>query len=216
MIDTFFAVGRLVYLINGPNAMSDPATTSSRPARERLLAAAAELFYDEGIAATGIDAIIQRAGVAKQSLYNNFASKAELVATYLEHRHAEWLGLYEKRLEKAATPMDGILAVFDAYRDHAEFAYEHGFRGCGLLNAAAELPAGDPGREAVRKHKEEVEGLLVTHLTRLIPDDPPRVSQLAMQLSFILEGAIMRAGLEGKSARLGEARAMAATILKSV
>lgn len=155
-------------------------------------------------------------GVAKQSLYNNFASKAELVATYLEHRHAEWLGLYEKRLEKAAGPMGGLLAVFDAYRDHAEFAYEHGFRGCGLLNAAAELPAGDPGREAVRKHKEEVEGLLVTHLTGLIPDDPPRVRQLAVQLSFILEGAIMRAGLEGNSARLGEARAMVATILKPV
>lgn len=126
--------------------MSDPATPSSKPARERLLQAAAELFYDAGISATGIDAIIQRAGVAKQSLYNNFASKAELVATYLEHRHAEWLGLYDKRLEKAASPMDGILAIFDAYRDHAEFAYEHGFRGCGLLNAAAELPAGDPGR----------------------------------------------------------------------
>jgi len=96
--------------------MGDSATTSSRPARERLLQAAAELFYDEGISATGIDAIIQRAGVAKQSLYNNFASKAELVATYLEHRHAEWLDLYEKRLAKAAGPLDGILAVFDAYR----------------------------------------------------------------------------------------------------
>ncbi|WP_273793534.1 TetR/AcrR family transcriptional regulator [Brucella anthropi] len=194
--------------------MSDSATLSSKPARERLLQAAAELFYDAGISATGIDAIIQRAGVAKQSLYNNFASKAELVATYLEHRHAEWLGLYDKRMEKAANPMDGIFAVFDAYRDHAEFAYEHGFRGCGLLNAAAELPAGDPGREAVRKHKEEVEALLVTHLTGLIPDDPPRVRLLAVQLSFILEGAIMRAGLEGNSARLGEAKAMVATILK--
>ena len=196
--------------------ISDPATPSSKPARERLLQAAAELFYDAGISATGIDAIIQRAGVAKQSLYNNFTSKAELVATYLEHRHAEWLGLYDKRLEKAASPMDGILAIFDAYRDHAEFAYEHGFRGCGLLNAAAELPAGDPGRKAVRKHKEEVEGLLVTHPTGLIPDDPPRVRQLAVQLSFILEGAIMRAGLEGNSARLGEAKAMVTTILKPV
>lgn len=195
--------------------MGDSASSSLRPARARLLQAAAELFYDDGISATGIDAIIQRAGVAKQSLYNNFASKAELVATYLEHRHAEWLGLYEKRLEKAATPLEGILAVFDAYRDHAEFAYEHGFRGCGLLNAAAELPAGDPGREAVRKHKEQVEGLLVEHLNGLIPDNPERVSQLAVQLSFILEGAIMRAGLEGNSARLGEARAMVAAVLKS-
>ncbi|MCP2297067.1 transcriptional regulator, TetR family [Nocardia amikacinitolerans] len=125
-----------------------------RPARQRLLEAAARRFYADGVAATGIDTITADAGVAKMSLYNNFASKAELVRAYLDARHEEWLGLYRARLERAEGPAAGVLAIFDSYADHAALAYEHGFRGCGLLNAAAELPAGDEGRAAVRRHKE--------------------------------------------------------------
>ncbi|MGW4027421.1 TetR/AcrR family transcriptional regulator, partial [Streptomyces sp. NPDC005009] len=114
-------------------------------AREKLLAAAARRFYADGVTATGIDTITAEAGVAKMSLYNNFSSKADLVRAYLDARHEEWLGLYRRRLEQARDGRGGVLAVFDAYADHAAHAYEHGFRGCGLLNAAAELPAGDEG-----------------------------------------------------------------------
>ena len=57
-------------------------------ARERLLAAASELFYDEGVHTVGIDRVIERAGVAKASLYNTFGSKDELVRAYLEQKHA--------------------------------------------------------------------------------------------------------------------------------
>ena len=80
------------------------------------------------------------------SLYNNFSSKAELVMAYLDARHEEWLSLYRRRLEGVQDGRGGVMAVFDAYADHAAFAYEHGFRGCGLLNAAAELHAGDDQR----------------------------------------------------------------------
>jgi hypothetical protein len=76
---------------------------------------------------------------------------------YLQARHEEWLDLYHRRLATATDVRAGIVAVFDAYIDHAEMAYQHGFRGCGLLNAAAELPAGAPGRAVVRRHKEDVE-----------------------------------------------------------
>ena len=96
--------------------------STSVPVRERLLAAAAVLFYEQGIAATGIDSITKRAGVAKQSLYNHFASKADLVAAYLQVRHQEWLDLYTRRLEKVDTPRQGVLEVFAAYQDHAELA----------------------------------------------------------------------------------------------
>ncbi|KUN17047.1 TetR family transcriptional regulator [Streptomyces antibioticus] len=184
-----------------------------RPARERLLAAAARRFYADGVAATGIDTITAEAGVAKMSLYNNFSSKAELVRAYLDARHEEWLGLYRARLEQAGGPRDGVLAVFDAYADHAAFAYEHGFRGCGLLNAAAELPAGDEGRAVVRAHKEQVEQLIAGHLERLLPDRPDVTRATAEHLSFLLEGAMARAGLEGDGERLRHARALAATLL---
>ncbi|MFJ4521962.1 TetR/AcrR family transcriptional regulator [Streptomyces sp. NPDC088810] len=184
-----------------------------RPARERLLAAAARRFYADGVAATGIDTITAEAGVAKMSLYNNFASKADLVRAYLDARHEEWLGLYRARLEQARSPRDGVLAVFDAYADHAAFAYEHGFRGCGLLNAAAELPAGDAGRAVVRAHKEEVERLIAGHLRELLPERPDEAHATAEHLAFLLEGAMARAGLEGDGDRLRHARSLAADLL---
>jgi AcrR family transcriptional regulator len=190
------------------------ATVSPRKsARELLLSAAARLFYAQGVGATGIDAITAEAGVAKKSLYNNFVSKSDLVGAYLEARHEEWLGLYRTRVDRADGPRERVLAVFDAYLDHAHFAYEHGFRGCGLLNAAAELPAGSPGRVAVRRHKEEVEALLAEHLAELLPNQEERRLRLAGHLAFLLEGAMVRAGLEGGDARLLEGRTIAAQML---
>ncbi|NUT72575.1 TetR/AcrR family transcriptional regulator [Pseudarthrobacter sp. C4D7] len=187
-----------------------------RPARELLLEAAARLFYAHGVAATGIDTITAEAGVARKSLYNNFSSKAELVAAYLEARHGEWLGLYRRRLDTARTPRDGVLAVFDAYLDHANSAYQHGFRGCGLLNAAAELPAGDPGRQAVRRHKEEVQELLARHVSGMLPGLPEQAPAIAAHLAFLLEGAMARAGLEGNDGPLTEARRMAGQLLDTL
>ncbi|OWW86799.1 transcriptional regulator [Acinetobacter baumannii] len=146
------------------------------------------------------------------SLYNNFSSKGELVDAYIAARHQEWLDLYQKRLEKTKTAKEAILAVFDAYQDHAEFAYEKGFRGCGLLNAAAEFPANSSGRNAVRQHKEQVEAIVAEHLNRLLKDSQ-RVSYIASQLSFLLEGSMARAGLEGSSRQLQLARQMAEDVL---
>ena len=196
--------------------MALPSKTSKGSAHDRLMQAAMVLFYNHGISGTGIDAIVERAGVAKKSLYNNFASKADLVNQYLEARHAEWLALYDDRVATAKEPGQRILAVFDAYQDHAEFAYERGFRGCGLLNAAAELEAGDVGRIAVRQHKEQVESILAEHLSELLPEEPDRVAVLAAQIAFLLEGAMARAGLEGSSARVITARAMVDDMLKAL
>lgn len=193
---------------------SRPAT--KRPARASLLEAAASLFYSDGVAATGIDSITAAAGVAKKSLYNNFASKADLVAAYLAARHEEWLALYRRRVAAAHTPQDRVLAVFDAYIDHANFAYEHGFRGCGLLNAAAELPAGAPGRQSVRQHKEEVEALLHRHAAELLPQQDEMAERVARHLAFLLEGAMARAGLEGEDRCLREARTIAAQMLEKL
>lgn len=187
--------------------------TPRRPAREALLEAAARRFYADGLAGTGIDTITAEAGVAKKSLYNNFSSKADLVTAYLYARHEEWLGLYRARRDAAATPAERVLAVFDAYADHADLAYEHGFRGCGLLNAAAELPAGDPGRAVVRQHKEEVEALLSGHLAELLTHSAGQAAPLARHLAFLLEGAMARAGLEGDDRCILEARRIAASLI---
>lgn len=186
---------------------------SDRPAaRDRLLQAAAALFYGEGLAATGIDAITARAGVARMSLYNNFASKADLVQAYIAARRAEWWGLLRDRLRHAATPRERVLAVFDSYVDHAGRAGEHGFRGCGLLNAAAELSAGDPGRSSVAAQKQEVEDLFRRYLQEMRPL-APSLDEVAEHLSLLLEGAMSRAGLDGHDGRLKSARRIAESIL---
>jgi AcrR family transcriptional regulator len=149
-------------------------------------------------------------------LYNNFSSKADLVRAYLQARHEEWLALYRRRLDQARDPREGVLAVFDAYADHAALGYERGFRGCGLLNAAAELPAGDPGRAVVRAHKEQVEGLLAGHLDGLLPGRPDEARAMAEHLAFVLEGAMARAGLEGDAIRLENARHIASGLLEAL
>lgn len=187
-----------------------------KAARVRLLEAAASLFYNDGITATGIDTITAKAGVAKMSLYNNFSSKTDLVAAFIEARHAEWLALYEARIKRACTAREKVLAVFDAYADHANCAYERGFRGCGLLNAAAELPAGAPGRNAVRRHKEHVERLLLDHLNEMLGGTRQPLNDIASHLSFLLEGSMSRAGLEGSDARVQQARRIADSLLEAL
>ena len=83
-------------------------------ARERLLAAADELFYDEGVHTVGIDRVIEHAGVAKASLYNLFGSKEELVAAYLASRHDRTTSRLTEVIESVGEPRQKILAVFDS------------------------------------------------------------------------------------------------------
>lgn len=189
------------------------STTQKRvPARQRLLSAAAEEFYAAGVTATGIDTLIAAAGVAKGSLYNNFDSKDALVAGYLADRHEEWLGLYRERFAATNGPRERVLAVFDAYADHANSGYRDGWRGCGLLNAAAELPVGHPGRGTVRAHKDEVEAILAEHLAALTPNPAP----VAAHLSLLLEGSMAKSGLEGSDAWVRTAREIAEAILAAL
>ena len=181
--------------------------TRTGAARRRILEAAARRFYADGIAATGIDTITADAAVAKMSLYNNFASKSALVSAVLEARHAEWLALYARRARRTPDPLTRVLAVFDAYLDQAALAPDPGYRGSGLLNAAAELPLGDPAREIVRRHLAEVDAILAAGLRELT--DRARAERIAQHLSYVLNGALVRAGLEADRRRLRDARALA-------
>ena len=119
-------------------------------ARERLLDAANELFYDEGVHTVGIDRVIERAGVAKASLYNTFGSKDELVRAYLEGRHARVAARITRYLERYSDPRDQLLGVFEA---QGELFAEQGFRGCAFVSASAESPG-----EAVSRAADDYRG----------------------------------------------------------
>jgi len=108
------------------------------PARERLLDAAEELFYERGIAATGVDAVLRRAQVAPATLYAHFAGKDHLVAAYLQRRHERWRATWDETLKRCADdPRKRALSVFDALDEfHRE---QETTRGCAFLAAAVEV-----------------------------------------------------------------------------
>ena len=150
-------------------------------AKEKIRQAAHSLFYNRGIHATGIDRIIKLADVAKQRFYNHFMSKQCLVLDYLALRHQQWLDLYVIRLQQTITPPNRILMIYDAYQEHAEKSYINGFRGCGLLNAAAEFPVDSLERRCVAEQKTQIEQFILTALNE-IPSVP---SDAAQRLEYL-------------------------------
>jgi len=126
--------------------------TAKRPsARERLLAASNELFYRDGVHSTGIDAVIEKAGVAKGSLYYIFGGKDELVAAYLRGRHEAWRQRVEAAQADTDDPDEKILVIFDAIADYVSLPE---FRGCPFNNAAAEAPAGQAQQLAIDEYRD--------------------------------------------------------------
>jgi AcrR family transcriptional regulator len=134
-----------------------PEQTAKRPSpRERLLAASDELFYRDGVHSTGIDAVIEKAGVAKGSLYYIFGGKDELVAAYLRGRLERWRQRVDAALSGTDDPDAKILAVFDAIAGYVSLPE---FRGCPFNNAAAETPAGDAQQLAIKEYRDWLSGL---------------------------------------------------------
>jgi len=183
-------------------------TTS--PARERLVSTAAELFYRNGIAATGVDTVARVAEVSKPTLYAHFRSKTDLVVEVLTRRHAQRAA--ELMAYLAGVPVgQRTLAIFDWYADW----YAHdGARGCAFLNAAAEVPdPADPVRLAVRAEKRWLHGLLA----ELARDDALRdPDAVGVQLLLLIDGVGARVLVEGPPAgrsAVGHAAAAAAALV---
>src|ERR1700678_409301 len=157
--------------------------TAVRPsARERLLAAANELFYNEGVHTVGIDRVIERAGVAKASLYNTFGSKDELVRAYLAGRHAATSTRIARYIERYSDPRQRLLGVFEA---QGELFAEAGFRGCAFVSASAESP-GEAVSHAADEYRDWVRGLLTSLAREAGVPDPEK---LGRQLHMIYDGA---------------------------
>jgi AcrR family transcriptional regulator len=183
------------------------AKTAAVPsARERLLAAASELFYAEGVHTVGIDRVIERAGVAKASLYNTFGSKDELVRVYLEGRHAVVAARVTRYIERYDDPRERLLGVFEA---QGELFAEPGYRGCAFVSASAESP-GMSVSHAVDEYRGWVRGLL----TGLAGDaGAPDPAALGRQLHMIYDGASLSARMDRDPSASAAARAAAQALL---
>ncbi len=163
------------------------AGPASRPARERLLTAAGELFYESGIAATGVDAVLARAGVSPATMYAHFAGKDALVAAYLERRHEAWRRTWDEVLAEHDDPVDRLLSLFDAVSRYR--SREGNRRGCAFLAAATELPPGHPGHRWLEADTR----LLLDRLQALAAaagaEDP---GEAAATLLLLYDGALNR------------------------
>jgi AcrR family transcriptional regulator len=186
----------------------DGAGSAGPAARERLLAAAEELFYAEGVHTVGIDRVIERAGVAKATLYNTFGSKDELVRAYLIRHNQAWRERLAGQLaERYHTPREKLLGVFDLQGER--FAGP-GFHGCAFARASAEAP---PGSSIVGVSDESRAWVadLFTGLARQAGAADPQA--LGRQLALLYHAATQSAQLDHDPAAATVARAAATTLL---
>ena len=179
-------------------ATSDVAKPAAS-ARERILAAAYELFSRRGIRAVGTDEVIERAGVARATLYRHFATKNDLVLAVLQRREELWThGLIEEQSGSGAThPRNSCLAIFDVMHDW--FQLRDGYEGCSFINVLLELGADHPAGRASIAHIDHVRDI-VRH--RAVAAGLTDVEDFAWSWHILMKGAIILAAVGDLDAAL--------------
>jgi AcrR family transcriptional regulator len=176
-------------------------------ARERLLAAANELFYAEGVQSVGVDRIIERAGVAKASLYNLYGSKEELVAAYLASRHQGTVDRLTAAIAKTDDPREQIMAVFDA---QSQLFRTPDFNGCAFIAASTEAPAGGVVERAADEFRGWIRTMFVTLARNAGAKDP---TTLGRQLHLLYDGAGLAARMDHRDRSVATSTRSAVQVL---
>ncbi len=180
-------------------------------ARDRLLAAASQLFHEKGIQATGVDAIIAAAGVAKATFYRHFPSKDDLVVAWLRGPRARWFDRVRARAEAGGG--DGPELVSRFFTALAAWLETDGFRGCPYLNTATEItdPA-HPARSVVVDYLREIED----YLTAVVAEAGYRDSRaLGAELQTLAAGSVSLAAVRRSAAPVLTARSAAVSLLRA-
>jgi AcrR family transcriptional regulator len=168
--------------------------------RERILLTAHDLFYRDGLRATGIDRIIAESGVAKLTFYRCFASKDELIRTFLDYRHERWMAWFVDALGRNGAVAGGGLAPLVPAL--GEWFADPLFRGCAFINAIAEVGSAVPGVAGiVQSHKQDMQQVIAG----LLPAGA-RQQALAGAAAVAVDGAIVKAQMEGGEAALARLR----------
>jgi AcrR family transcriptional regulator len=185
-----------------PNPMAEPTVT------ERILETAHELFSRRGIRDVGIDEIIERAGVAKATLYRHFASKDHLVVAFLERREQRWTVEFveAEARRRGATPEEQLLAIFYAFD---EWFRREDFEGCSFINTLLEMGPTHPAGQASIHHLENIRSL-VRHFAE--GAGLPEAESFAESFQILMQGAIVSAA-RGDLDAADRARAMARSLI---
>lgn len=163
--------------------------------KEELVDAAMRVFYRHGFHGTGLDMVLQEAGVSRMTLYNHFKSKDELILAALHRRDEQFRDAMLTFVEQhAVDPVDRLLAVFDY---HKQWFNSRMFFGCMFINASAEFSnPDDPIRRLAAEHKRTVVRYLRDLCRQAQLRDP---ETLAEHMGLLLEGAIVTAQIVGQS-----------------
>ncbi len=178
--------------------------------RDHLVDTALSLFYKEGFHATGIDRILNEAGVAKMTLYNHFRSKEDLIVATLQLRDEQFRNWLMESVESSAKkPHKRLLALFDAIEEHVS---KRDFSGCMFVNAAAEYSSRkDPVHRVAANHKK----LLLDYITDLAKEAGAKKSaDLARQLLVLMDGALVSAQVSGAGENIKAARQIARGLIE--
>ncbi len=165
-----------------------PARMSA--ARGRIVEAAYELFSRRGVRAVGVDTIIAQSGVAKMTLYRNFASKDELVLEFLRVREQRWTRDWlQAEAERRATTADGrLLAIFDVFHDWFQLDE---FEGCSFVNVLLEVTdVESPVRRASVEHLATIRSFVAGLAIEAGIEDP---DAFARQWHILMKGSIVSA-----------------------
>ena len=177
--------------------------------RDSVIEAADALYYARGIQAVGMDALRAASGVSLKRLYRLFSSKEAIVLAVLQYRHQLWTDGVTTAVDRATSPEDRLLAVYDYLADW--FASDS-FRGCGFINAFGELGAVSPAvAEVARLHKHSFQ----EYLSRLVAD-AGGTTELAAQLAILAEGAQTTAAISGTTEPARQARRAAELLIATI
>jgi AcrR family transcriptional regulator len=170
----------------------DDVATPTVPPRERILKAAYDLFSRRGIRAVGTDEVIERADVARATLYRHFATKNDLVLAVLERREQLWThGLIEDQSHlRGNTPEERLLAIFDVMHDW--FQDRDGYEGCSFINVLLELGPDHPAGQASIVHIDNVRAIVRQRATAAGLND---VEDFAQSWHILMKGAIILAAV---------------------
>ena len=188
--------------------MQTEEATERTSARERLLAAANELFYAEGVHTVGVDRIVAHAEVAKATLYTLFGSKDGLVRAYLTARHDRTRERMSRELAaRYKTPRERLLGVFEV---QGLLFVEPGFRGCAFVGANAEVTDGTSIEEVTGNYRAWVRSLFLDLAKEAGAADPER---LAGQLVLLYDGAGISAWMDHNPDAAQASTSVAATLI---